>query len=109
MAPGALLAVVLLIALLAVMLWRLARRARRERERLDAEGVIAEGELLDLWQEGTAFHVRYRFTPAGAAEPVTKSEMASCLRVELPEVGARVRVRYDPKSPQRARMLRDAR
>ena len=56
-----------------------------------------------------AFHVRYRFTPAGAAEPVTKSEMASCLRVELPEVGARVRVRYDPKSPQRARMLRDAR
>jgi hypothetical protein len=50
--------------------------------------------------------VRYRFTPAGADEPIVKSEMASCLRVELPEVGARVKVRYDPKFPRRARMLR---
>jgi hypothetical protein len=106
MGPGALVAVVLLVALLAVALRLLARRARREREQLDAEGLVAEGELLDIWQEGTAFHVRYRFTPAGADEPVTKSEMASCLRVELPEVGASVKVRYDPKSPQRARMLR---
>ncbi len=108
MGTNALIAVVVLVALLAIALIRLARRARRERERLDAEGLIAEGELLDIWQEGTAFHVRYRFTPEGAAEPVTRKEMASCLRVALPEVGAKVRVRYDPKSPQRARMLRDA-
>jgi len=108
MNTGLMIAVALLVAPLAVALWLLARRARRERERLDAEGLVAEGQLLDIWQEGTAFHVRYRFTPAGAAEPDTKSEMASCLRVELPEVGASVRVRYDPKSPRRARMLRNA-
>ena len=53
----------LVIAILAVIaVWaafRAARRARWERERLDAEGELAEGEVLDVWPEGTAYRVRY--------------------------------------------------
>ena len=101
----------LVIAILAVIaVWaafRAARRARWERERLDAEGELAEGEVLDVWPEGTAYRVRYRYTPADAAEPVVRTEIAACLQVLVPERGEKVRVRYDPKDPKnRARLLR---
>jgi uncharacterized membrane protein len=101
----------LVIAILAVIaVWaafQAARRARRERERLDAEGELAEGEVLDVWPEGTAYRVRYRFTPRGAAEPVLRTEIAACLQVLVPERGDKVSVRYDPNDPkQRARLLR---
>ena len=59
-----------------------------------------------VWQDGTALRVRYRFLPAGATEPVVRSELAHCLRVMVPEPGEKVRVRYDPRDPKRrARML----
>lgn len=101
----------LVIAILAVIaVWaafRAARRARWERERLDAEGMLAEGEVLDVWPEGTAYLVRYRYTPGGAAEPVVRTEIAACLRVLVPEPGEKVRVRYDPNDPKnRARIVR---
>ncbi|MGA7984961.1 MAG: DUF3592 domain-containing protein [Burkholderiales bacterium] len=101
----------LVIAILAVIaVWaafQAARRARWERERLDAEGELAEGEVLDVWPEGTAYRVRYRFTPRGAAEPVLRTEIAACLQVLVPERGDKVSVRYDPNDPkQRARLLR---
>jgi hypothetical protein len=101
----------LVIAILAVIaVWAAfgaARRARAERERLDAEGDLAEGEVLDVWPEGTAYRVRYRYTPKGAAEPVVRTEIAACLQVLVPGRGDRVRVRYDPNDPKnRARVLR---
>jgi Protein of unknown function (DUF3592) len=101
----------LVIAILAVIaVWaafRAARRARAERERLDAEGVLGEGEVLDVWPEGTAYRVRYRYTPRGAAEPVVRTEIAACLQVLVPARGDRVRARYDPNDPKnRARILR---
>jgi hypothetical protein len=84
------------------------RHSARVQERLDQEGLVADGEVLEIWQDGTgSYVVRYRFTPEGAA-PVTRSEVAACLRAALPEVGARVRVRYDPRRPQRARLLFDS-
>ena len=101
----------LVIAILAVIaVWaafQAARRARWERARLDAEGELAEGEVLDVWPEGTAYRVRYRFTPRGAAEPLVRTEMAACLQVLVPERGEKVAVRYDPNDPKnRARLLR---
>ncbi|MGA8049517.1 MAG: hypothetical protein WCA09_05010 [Burkholderiales bacterium] len=84
-----------------------ARRARRERERLDAEGVIAEGEVLEVWPDGTAFRVRYRYTPHGAGKAMVRTELAPCLRVLVPDPGAKVRVRYHPRDWNRARLLRD--
>jgi Protein of unknown function (DUF3592) len=101
----------LVLAIFAVIaVWaafRAARRARRERERLDAEGELAEGEVLDVWPDGTTYRVRYRYTPRGAAEPVLRTEIAACLQVLVPEPGEKVRVRYDPNDPKnRARILR---
>jgi Protein of unknown function (DUF3592) len=87
--------------------WNAARRARYERDRLDAEGELTEGEVLEVWPEGTAYRVRYRFTPRGAAEPVVRNEIAACLQVLVPEPGERVEVRYDPGKPkERARIVR---
>ena len=102
----------LTIAILAVIAvwaaWQAARRARYERERLDAEGELAEGEVLKVWPEGTAYRVRYRYTPKGAAEPVTRTEIAACLQVLVPEPGEKVSVRYDPNDPKgRARIVRE--
>jgi Protein of unknown function (DUF3592) len=101
-----LLVVVVLAALAVLAAFAAARRARRDRERLDAEGRLAEGEVLAVWPEGTAFRVRYRYTPEGAAGPVLRTEMAHCLRVLVPEVGDKVRVRYDPRDFRRSRILR---
>ena len=99
--------VITVLAALAVLAaFRASRRARRDRERLDAEGLLAEGEVLEVWQDGTAFRVRYRYTPEGAAQPVLRTEMAHCLRVLVPEVGEKVKVRYDPRDPRRSRILR---
>ncbi len=100
-----LLALALLAAILLRAAFVAARRVRRDRERLDAEGLLAEGEVLEVWQDGPAFRVRYRYLPAGAAEPVLRNEMASCLRVLVPEVGQKVRVRYDPRDPRRSRIV----
>ena len=101
----------LVIAILAAIAvwaaWAAARRARAERERLDAEGELAEGEVLKVWPEGTAYRVRYRFTPRGAAPAVTRTEMSACLQLLVPAPGERVRVRSDPHDPGgRARSAR---
>lgn len=97
---------VLLIVLAIAAVGAAIRYARRARARLE-EGLFAEGEVLEIWQDGTgSYVVRYRFTPEGGA-PVARSEVAACLRAALPEVGARVRVRYDPRQPQRAQLLLD--
>jgi len=102
----------LVIAILAVVAiwaaWAAARRARAERERLDAEGELTEGEVLKVWPEGTAYRVRYRFTPRGAAQAVTRTELSACLQVLVPAPGDRVSVRYDPSDPKgRARIVRE--
>jgi len=102
----AILVIVVLAALAVLAAFAASSRARRDRERLDAEGLLAEGEVLEVWQDGTAFRVRYRYTPAGAAKPVLRSEIAPCLRVLVPEVGEKVRVRYDPRDFRRSRILR---
>jgi uncharacterized protein (DUF1684 family) len=102
----ALIVVLVLGVLAALAAFAAARRARRDRNRLDAEGRLADGEVLAVWPEGTAFRVRYRYLPEGAAQPVLRVEMAHCLRVLVPEVGERVKVRYDPRDHQRSRILR---
>jgi len=102
----ALLFVVVLGALAVLAAFTAARRARRDRERLDAEGRLAEAEVLAVWPEGSGFRVRYRYTPEGAAEAVLRTEMAHCLRVLVPEVGEKVKVRYDPRDHRRSRILR---
>ncbi|HEY5638288.1 MAG TPA: DUF3592 domain-containing protein [Burkholderiales bacterium] len=84
----------------------LARAARRAREQLDAHGLLAEAEVLMVWQEVAGYRVRYRFTPPGAEKPVVRSEISACLRALVPEPGDTVQVRYDPRDPlRRARML----
>ena len=84
----------------------LARAARRAREQLDAHGLLAEAEVLMVWQEVAGYRVRYRFTPPGAEKPVVRSEISACLRALVPEPGDTVQVRYDPQDPlRRARML----
>jgi len=99
--------VILLVVLAAGAVFAVVSRARRSRALLDAEGLLAEAEVLEIWQDGTgSYVVRYRFTPEDGS-PVTRSEVAACLRAALPEVGERVRVRYDPREPQRARLLLD--
>jgi Protein of unknown function (DUF3592) len=97
--------VVAVLSLLALI--ALARRTLRANEALKARGRETEGEVLDIWQDGTgAFCVRYRFTPQGSDAPITREEFAGCLRAMLPEVGDRLPVRYDPTFPQRATLQR---
>jgi hypothetical protein len=85
----------------------LVRRGLRANAALRTKGREIEGEVLDVWQDGTgSFCVRYRFTPEGAAAPITRDEFAGCLRAALPEVGDKLPVRYDPESPQRAALQR---
>jgi hypothetical protein len=87
---------------------RAARRARAARAWLDQHGVRAEGEVLRVWQENHGlYRVRYRFTPAGASEPIQRDEYAGCLAVTVPEVGDRVRVRYDPADPAHALLVHE--
>jgi len=84
----------------------LVRAARRAREQLDANGLLADAEVLTVWQEVAGYRVRYRFTPQGAEKPVVRSEIGACLRALVPEPGDTVRVRYDPQDPtRRARLL----
>jgi len=88
----------------AVIVW-VTRGPRRAHEQLDAQGADVEGEVLEVWQDGTgSYCVRYRYTPQGAREPITREEFAGCLRARLPEAGEHVSVRYDPQAPQRARL-----
>lgn len=102
------LAIVLLIVLVAFMLAEfvgVASEARRERKRLDAEGETVQGEMLEVWPQGNAFGVRYRFVPKGGFWPVVCTDVAPYLQVLVPSPGEKVRIRYDPRDPRRARML----
>ena len=107
MAPEAyIIGVVTALALVALV--TLARRSRRARDRQSSQWPRVEGEVVDVWQDGMgSFCVRYRFTPQGAALPITREEVAGCLQATLPAVGERVPVRYDPEAPMRARMQRE--
>lgn len=90
-----------------IALVRHLRLAIHQRERLVTDGERAEGEVLQVWQDGNgSYGVTYRFQPRGAAQPVTRREHAGCLLVAIPEVGDRIGVRYDPDAPQRALMER---
>lgn len=84
-----------------------ARRASRERRQLDAEGVLAEGEVLEVWPDGDVFRVRYRYVPHGAGRALVLTETGSGFRVLVPDPGRKVRVRYHPRDWKRARLLRD--
>jgi Protein of unknown function (DUF3592) len=106
MEPAALI-VGIVTAVSLVVLVALVRRSRRADAALRARSREAEGEVLDVWQDGMgSFCVRYRFTPQGSAAPITRDEFAGCLKATLPEVGDRLLVRYDPDSPQRAALQR---
>jgi hypothetical protein len=85
------------------------RRARAARDVLQDRGALAEGEIARVLQEPNgAYLVRYCFTPAGAQEPITRDEYIGYLVAEVPEVGATVRVRYDPMAPERSLLVRDS-
>ena len=84
-------------------------RARAARDWLHTHGALAEGEVVRVWQENHGgYCVRYRFTPRGASEPVQRDEFAGCLAATVPEVGDKVGVRYDPESPERSLLAREA-
>ena len=101
------LAIGLVLVLGALALIAVTRGPRRAHERLDAHGARVEGEVLEVWQDGTgSYCVRYRYTPQGSPEPITREEVAACLRASLPEVGEHVSVRYDPQAPRRAHLQR---
>jgi hypothetical protein len=86
---------------------RRLRQARAARDWLHLYGALAEGEVLRVWQENHGgYCVRYRFTPQGASEPMTRDEFAGCLAATVPEVGAKVGVRYDPEAPERSLLAR---
>jgi len=102
------LAIVLVSLVLALMLGAfvdVARHARSERERLEAEGETVQGEMMEVWPQGNAFGVRYRFVPKEGFWPVVRTDMAPYLQVLVPGPGEKVKVRYDPRDPQRSRML----
>jgi hypothetical protein len=91
-----------------VALLRRIGRARAARNWLHLYGARAEGEVLRVWQENHGgYCVRYRFTPQGASEPITRDEFAGCLAATVPEAGAKVRVRYDPQAPERSLLARE--
>lgn len=82
-------------------------QARAARDWLHTHGALAEGEVVRVWQENHGgYCVRYRFTPRGAREPVQRDEFAGCLAATVPEVGAKVGVRYDPEAPDRSVLAR---
>ena len=83
-------------------------KARAARKWLHLYGARAEGEVLRVWQENHGgYCVRYRFTPEGATEAMTRDEYAGCLAATVPEVGAKVGVRYDPEAPERSLLARE--
>ena len=82
-------------------------RARAARNALQDHGAIAEGAIVRVLQEPNgAYLVRYSFTPEGAQEPVTRDEYIGYLVAEVPEVGTKVRVRYEPAAPERSLLVR---
>lgn len=84
-----------------VALLRWIGQARAARDWLHTQGALAEGEVLQVWQENHGgYCVRYRFTPRGASKPIQRDEFAGCLAATVPEVGAKVGVRYDPEAPE---------
>jgi len=86
----------------------LIRRARRARAALHGEGALAEGEIVRILQEPNgAYLVRYEFLPQGAAEPLKRDEYIGYLVAEVPEVGTKVKVRYDPQTPEKSLLVRD--
>jgi len=95
----------ILAALMLAAFIEVARQARSERERLDAEGETVLGDMMEVWPQGSAFGVRYRFVPKGGFWPVIRTDMAPYFQVLVPRPGEKVRVRYDPRDPQRSRML----
>lgn len=101
------LAIGFVIALGAAAIVWVTRGPRRAHEQLDARGAQVEGEVLEVWQDGTgSYCVRYRYTPQGSPEPITREEVAACVRASLPEVGEHVSVCYDPQAPRRAHLQR---
>ncbi len=107
MSPQAIvISIITALALIALIGW--ARKRRRAQDRLASQWTRVEGEVLDVWQSGMgSYYVRYRFTPRGSERPITRDESGGCLKAVLPEVGARVPVRYDPETPERARLQRE--
>jgi len=100
--------VIALVAVIMLAVAPLMRRSRRARERLTMQGLDADAEVLKVWQDGMgSYCVRYRYTPRGRAQPITRDEIAGCLRAMLPDVGDTVSVRYDPENPEHARLQRD--
>jgi hypothetical protein len=99
----ALLAVVFVGAIVALIL-----RARAARDALRNRGAVAEGEIVRVLREPNgAYLVRYQFTPDGAPAPITRDEYIGYLVADVPEVGAKVRVRYDAKAPDRSLLARN--
>lgn len=97
------------VALAVIVVIVAARRDRRARDAFRALSARAEGEVLEVWQDGTgSYCVRYRFTPPGSSGAIVKEEVAGCLRTALPGVGATVAVDYDPAAPHVARFKREA-
>ena len=84
------------------------RRAGRARDALRRHGALAEGEVTRVLREPSgAYLVRYCFTPAGARQPLTRDEYVGYLDAEVPEVGAKLPVRYDPQAPERSLIARE--
>lgn len=84
-----------------VALLRYVGQARAARQWLHIHGARAVGEVVQVWQENHGgYCVRYRFTPQGASLPIQRDEFAGCLAATVPEVGAKVGVRYDPEAPE---------
>jgi hypothetical protein len=93
------------LALMLAAFIDVANQARSERERLEADGETVQGEMMQVWPQGNAFGVCYRFVPKGGFWPVVRTDMAPYLQVLVPGPGETVKVRYDPRDPRRARML----
>jgi hypothetical protein len=94
-------------SLVGYLLWR--RHASGELTRLRSSGAVAEATVTEVTGEGGAegpgeIGVTYSFTPLNTNLSITKSEMLGILPSVVPKVGDRVRVRYDPKSPNMARL-----
>lgn len=95
------------VVLITLVVLRIGR-ARAAHIALLDRGALAKGEIVRILQEPNgAYLVRYQFTPEGTQEPVTRDAYIGYLVAEVPEVGAQVRVRYDPKSPERSLLARE--
>ena len=85
------------------------RRSQRLQQDILAQGILAQGTVVDLWQPpltGASPRIYFEFCPSGAEYPIRTCHVdrRGCGEwiASLPQIGAEVAVRYLPNDPSQA-------